>query len=353
MPTIRDVAAHAQVSVATVSHVLNGTRFVDPRTVARVRQAIKVLGYRPNSLARGLRRNETSTIGMLLPDNSNPFFGEIARSIEDIGFSEDYNVILCNSDGSEAKEAAYVDTLLSKQIDGLILISSGNSFAPLQSILDADVPCVVVDRELGDDVAVDQVLIDNRQGGYLAGQYLAQLGHRSIGYIAGPNQLNLSAQRLTGLREALAEAGLDLPDEAVVQGDFFYTGGAEGMRELLRRGLGLTAVFAANDRMAVGAMSTLQRAGYRVPEDVSILGYDDIPLASALYPSLTSVAQPTTEMGRISVSLLIERIKMRGETLPVRRLTLPVQLMVRESCCPPDPGARPTPKRGQRAQNEQ
>ncbi|MCC7207780.1 MAG: LacI family DNA-binding transcriptional regulator [Anaerolineae bacterium] len=339
MPTIRDVAAHAQVSVATVSHVLNGTRFVDPRTVARVRHAIKVLGYRPNSLARGLRRNETSTIGMLLPDNSNPFFGEIARSIEDIGFTEDYNVILCNSDGSEAKEAAYVDTLLSKQIDGLILISSGNSFAPLQSILDAGVPCVVVDRELSDDVPVDQVLIDNRQGGYLAGQYLVQLGHRRIGYIAGPNQLSLSAQRLTGFRAALGEAGMALPDEAIVPGDFFYTGGADGMAELLRRVPGLTAVFAANDRMAVGAMSTLQRAGLRVPQDVSIIGYDDIPLASALYPSLTTIAQPTVEMGRTSVSLLIERIKSRGETLPVRRVTLPVHLLVRESCCPPRTGS--------------
>jgi LacI family transcriptional regulator len=353
MPTIRDVAAHAHVSVATVSHVLNGTRFVDPATVARVRSAIQELGYRPNSLARGLRRNETSTIGMLLPDNSNPFFGEIARSIEDIGFSEDYNVILCNSDGSEAKEAAYVDTLLSKQIDGLILISSGNSFAPLQTILDAGVPCVVVDRELGDEFEVDQVLIDNRQGGYLAGRYLVQLGHRRIGYIAGPNQLSLSAQRQTGFRDALAEAELDLPDEAVVQGDFFYTGGASGMSELLRRGDGLTAVFAANDRMAVGAMSTLQRAGLRVPDDVSIIGYDDIPLASALYPSLTTVAQPTTEMGRMCVSLLIERIKMRGDALPVRRLTLPVRLIVRESCCPPNHSAPPVAKRRQDVHHEQ
>lgn len=331
MATMRDVAARANVSVATVSHVINGTRFVDPQTVDRVRLAIEALGYRPNSLARGLRRSETSTIGMLLPDNSNPFFGEIARAIEDVGFTQGYNVILCNSDGSEAKEAAYVDTLLSKQIDGIILISSGNSFAPLHTILNAGVPCVVIDRELG-DLAVDQVLIDNEYGGYLAGQYLVRLGHRRMGYIAGPNQLSLSAHRLTGFKRALNEAGLMLPDEAMVPGDFLYTGGAEGMRALLRRDLGLTAVFAANDRMAVGAISVLQRAGLNVPQDISVVGYDNIPLANAMWPSLTTIAQPMTEMGQTGISLLLERIKRRDENLPPRRVMLPVRLVERESC---------------------
>lgn len=331
MATMRDVAARANVSVATVSHVINGTRFVDPQTVDRVRMAIDALGYRPNSLARGLRRNETSTIGMLLPDNSNPFFGEIARAIEDVGFAEGYNVILCNSDGSGAKEAAYVDTLLSKQIDGIILISSGNSFAPLHSILNAGVPCVVIDRQLG-DLAVDQVLIDNERGGYLAGQHLVQLGHRRIGYIAGPGQLSLSAHRLTGFRRALSEAGLSLPDEAVVPGDFLYKGGADGMSELLRRDLGLTAVFAANDRMAVGAISVLHRAGKDIPREMSIIGYDNIPLASATWPALTTIAQPMTEMGQVGISLLLERVKRREENLPPRRVMLSVRLIERESC---------------------
>lgn len=331
MPTMRDVAASAGVSVATVSHVINGTRFVDPQTVDRVRAAIETLGYRPNSLARGLRRNETGIIGMLLPDNSNPFFGEIARAIEDVGFTEGYNVILCNSDGSEAKEAAYVDTLLSKQIDGIILISSGNNFTPLRLILDAGVPCVVIDRELG-DLPVDQVLIDNEQGGYLAGQYLTNLGHERIGYIAGPNQLNLSAQRLTGFRRALAEVGVALPDEACIQGDFYYSGGAEGMRGLLQRNLGLTAIFAANDRMAVGALSVLLRAGLQVPQDVSIIGYDDIPLSNAIWPSLTTIAQPKVEMGQAGISLLLERIRKRNIDLPPRRAMLSVRLIERESC---------------------
>jgi LacI family transcriptional regulator len=331
MTTIHDVAAHAGVSTATVSHVINGTRFVDPQTAERVRRSIELLGYRPNSLARSLRRNETRLIGMLIPDNSNPYFAEIARTIEDRGFSAGYSVILCNSDGSEAKEGAYVEKLLSKQIDGMILISSSNSFKPLHTILGARVPCVVADRELG-DLEVDQVLIDNEQGGYLAGKHLIGLGHRRIGYIAGPNSLSLSVHRLTGLRSALREGGIDLPEAAVVQGDFQFEGGVKGVRRLLDAVPGLTAVFAANDRMAVGAIATLMRAGLRVPQDVSVLGYDNIPLAAAMWPALTTIAQPTGDLGNMIITLLLERIQARGEDLKPRRVLLPVQLIERESC---------------------
>jgi LacI family transcriptional regulator len=331
MPTIRDVASHAKVSVATVSHVINGTRFVDPQTVDRVQGAINALGYRPNKLARSLRRNETSTIGLLVPDNSSPFFAKVARTIEDAGFVEGYSVILCNSDGSETKEAVYVDTLLSKQIDGLILISSGNSFAPLETINKARVPFVVVDRELG-DLNVDQVLIDNEQGGYLAGKYLTKLGHRRIGVISGPEHLRLTDQRLNGFRRALAEVGRELPDEFIVAGNFHYPSGALAMKHLIERNLGLTAVFAANDQMAIGAMAYLHRLNFRIPEDFSIVGYDDIPEATIMYPNLTTVAQPVAEIGRLSIKLLLERI--RQADMPARRIVLLTRLIERESCAP-------------------
>ena len=337
MVTMRDVAKQASVSVATVSHVINGTRFVDPQTVDRVRAAIDGLGYRPNILARGLRRNETSTIGMVVPDNFNPFFAEVVRGIEDVGFESGYNVILCNSDGSEAKEIAYVETLLSKQVDGLVFIASGRSTEALEIISRANLPCVVVDREVG-DLTMDQVLINNTQGGYLAAQYLAQLGHRRIGYIAGPRLFSLSARRLTGFQQALAEAGIGFSEDDVVQGDFDYEGGELGMRELLRRNHDLTAVFASNDRMAIGALNALLRAGLRVPEDVSLIGYDDIPQATVMFPALTTIAQPKSEMGRTSVGLLLERIRHRGEVIDPRRVVLPVELVVRESCGPPREG---------------
>ncbi len=330
MPTIRDVAARAEVSVATVSHVINGTRPVHPRTTERVLAAIEDLGYRPNTLARGLRRSETGTVGLVVPDNSNPFFAKIARAIEDRGFAEGYNVILCNSDESAEKETAYVEVLLSKQVDGLILMSSGTSFVPIRLILKAGVPCVAVDRELT-DLPVDQVLVDNEQGGYQAGAYLAQLGHRNIGYISGPTHLSLTAHRLAGFKRALSEVELELPDRAIVAGDFQYTGGEAAMRELLSRDLGLTAIAANNDPMALSAIGVLQRAHFRIPEDVSVIGFDDTPEAMSIYPSLTTIAQPVTEMAQRSVSLLLERMK-QPRNRPPQRIVLSTTLVERESC---------------------
>ncbi len=329
MPTIRDVAAHAHVSPTTVSHVINGTRFVDPETEERVRTAIEALGYRPNSLARSLRRRSTSTIGLLVPDNSNPFFADVARAIEDAGFAKGYNVILCNSDGSEEKEVAYIDVLLSKQVDGLILISSGNRPDPLHTILDAGVPVVVADRELG-ELPVDQVLVDNEQGGYLAGKYLTGLGHRRIGCIAGPAGLALSAERIRGFRRALAESDLELPDEAIAHGKLHYAGGEAAMLDLLARDLDLTAVFAGNDLMAIGAIKVLRHSNVRVPDDVSVIGFDNILQSNAIVPALTTIAQPVTELGQISVSLLLKQI-MEPSGVPSRVL-LPTTLVERESC---------------------
>lgn len=329
MPTIREVAEHAQVSVATVSHVINRTRFVDPETQERVRQSIKALGYRPNLLARSLRRRETRTIGLLVPDNANPFFAEFARVIEDVGFAEGYSVILCNSDRSETKEETYIDVLLAKQVDGLIVISASNRADLLQRVLDVGVPMVVVDRS-PTDLSVSQVLVANDQGGYLAGQHLARLGHRRVGCIGGPSNANPSWGRVGGFARALREVGVELPPEAIVQGDFRYAGGEAGMRTLLERDLRLTAVFAANDLMAIGAMLTLRRVGLRVPDDVSVVGFDNILQASTMIPALTTVEQPVNELGQAAVRLLLDQMLKR--TTEPASMTIPTRLVERESC---------------------
>jgi LacI family transcriptional regulator len=329
MPTIREVAEHAKVSVSTVSHVINRTRFVDPETQERVRRSIKTLGYRPNLLARSLRRRETRTIGLLVPDNANPFFAEFARVIEDAGFAEGYSVILCNSDRSETKEETYIDVLLAKQVDGLIVISSTDRVDLLQRVLDVGVPMVVVDRNLT-GLSVSQVLVGNEQGGYLAGQYLVGLGHRRIGCIGGPSDGNPSWGRVLGFRRALAEAGLSLPPAAIVPGDFRYSGGEAGMHTLLGRNLGLTAVFATNDLMAIGAMFRLRRAGLRVPEDISVIGFDNILQASTMLPPLTTIEQPVNDLGQATARLLLDQILKR--TTEPACLTIPTSLVVRESC---------------------
>ena len=282
-------------------------------------------------LARSLRRRETRTIGLIVPDNSNPFFADVARAIEDAGFADGYSVILCNSDRSETKESAYVDVLLAKQVDGLILISSSDRLSRLPHILAAHVPVVVVGRDLGDR-PVSQVLVDNEQGGYLAGRYLVELGHRRIACIAGPSDATASWGRIVGFQRALEEAGLRLAPEAIVRGDFRYSGGEAAIRELLARDAAITAVFAANDLMAIGALSALLRMGHSVPGDVSVIGFDNILQASAIVPALTTVAQPIVEIGRVSVRLLLDQIAER-ETRPAR-VVLPATLIERESCRP-------------------
>lgn len=327
--TIRDVASKAQVSVSTVSHVLNGTRYVEPSTKERVRDAISELNYRPNSLARSLRRRGTATIGLIIPDNSNPFFAEVARIIEDVGYQQGYSVILCNSDGSAEREARYVDVLLSKQVDGLLTISTGNHPEFLEPIIHNHVPVVVVDRETP-SWELDQVMVDNQAGGALAAEYLLSLGHQHIGVIAGPNNATPSALRLRGFRYALKQKNLPHPDDYVVSGNFHYDGGEQGTRSLLERHPQISAIFATNDLMAIGAINAARRMGYRVPEDLSVLGFDNITQCNAIYPALSTIAQPIEAIGRHSIQLLLARIN--GRTDSPERIILQPELVVRESC---------------------
>jgi LacI family transcriptional regulator len=341
--TIKDIAARAGVSISTVSRVVNQSVRVDPATEERVHEAIDALGYRPNLLARSFRRKITHTIGLLVPDNSNPFFAELARVIEDAGFAQGYSVILCNSDLSEVKQTGYIDVLLAKRVDGILMTSTGiipdeDANHNIARIRQAGVPCVVIDRDLGDQ-PVDQLLVDNHEGGYLAGTHLLEQGHRSIACVVGPSDLTPSAGRIAGFRRALQEAGVTLPAGALVRGNGRHDGGARAAGQLLERGIEFTAIFAFNDEMAIGVIGALQRVGKRVPQDISVIGFDNIPYAAAIYPAVTTIAQPIAEMGQTGLSLLLDRI--RDPTLEPRRILLSTRLMERESVAriaPPNPG---------------
>jgi LacI family transcriptional regulator len=344
--TIQDVAARSGVSISTVSRVVTGAVAVEPETAERVREAIAALGYRPNLLARSFRRRVTHTIGLLVPDNSNPFFAELARTIEDAGFADGYSVVLCNSDLSAVKQETYIDVLLANRVDGLILVSSGliptvGRHDAVARILDAGAPCVVVDRDLG-ETPFDQVLVDNDQGGYLAGEHLIALGHRRIACLVGPSDLTPSAGRIAGFQRALADAGLAVAAEGLVRGNGRPDGGSAAALQLLERGVvgagDVTAIFAFNDQMATGAIGALQRAGCRVPQDVSVIGFDDIPQSAAIFPALTTIAQPIAEMGSIGVRLLLDRIARHDA--PHQRVRLSTRLVVRESTGPPGESGR-------------
>jgi len=307
MTTIKDVAHRAQVSVTTVSHVINGTRFVSDEARSRVVDSIEVLKYVPSALARSLKNNRTHTVGVMIPNSSNPYFAEIIRGIEDSCFNAGFNVILCNSDDNPRKQGQYIRVLMEKQVDGLIVLSSGGDEELGVFLREANMPQVLVDREVA-HLAADLVEVNHELGGSLATRHLLELGHRHIACITGPLALSSAQQRLQGYRKALLEAGVTVDRGYEVTGDFTSAQGFAAMHSLLALPKKPTAVFACNDLMAFGALSAAASAGLRVPDDISVIGFDDIALAAFASPSLTTIAQPKHELGELAARLLLDRI---------------------------------------------
>ena len=330
MATIHDVARTAEVSATTVSHVLNDSRHVSDDLRARVLSAIETLGYTPNRLAAGLRRKQTSTIGLVVPDNTNPFFAAVARAIEDASFEQGFSVILCNSDGDAAKEKFYINVLLEQRVDGTVLVAANSSADLLAPLLDSGMPLVLIDRDLPNATTmVDKVLSDNLGGGLQAVQHLLALGHRRIACVTGPSHVSPSANRVTGYRQALTDAGIALDEDLIVRGHFDFVSGFAATQRLLDLTAPPTAIFACNDLMAVGALSALVERGRRVPDDISLVGFDDIPLASYTNPRLTTVAQDQRALGAVATELLLARVKDRQRLAQVH--ICPTSLVLRAS----------------------
>ncbi len=327
--TLKDVAKRAGVSTATVSHVINETRFVSDELKARVHQAMEELNYHPNAIARSLRRSKTHNIGMIVPDISYPFLAEVARGVENAGFELGYNVILCDSDGDLEMEANYIELLREKKVDGIVFVATGESSSHVQALVEQGMPVVICDRELP-GVEVDTVIADNVGSGYQATEHLIGLGHSRIGCIAGPQTLEISNKRARGCKGALEQHSIPWREEWITRGDFRSRGGYEAMRELLALDEPPTAVFACNDLMAIGAICAASQKKLRIPQDIAIIGCDDIASASFTNPSLTTVAQPKHEMGAAAVEMLVERI--RDKSKPTTRRLLPTELVLRDSC---------------------
>ena len=328
MTTICDVAERAGVATSTVSHVINGTRNVDPVLAKRVNTAIVELDYRPSALARSMRRGQTHTVGLIIPDIANPFFSDLARALEDATFEAGYSTIICNSDGDEHKESGYLEVLLSKKVDGLVLVGDSRTSDSLRHAVEHGPPTIAVDRDL-DDLPVSQVMVDNAGGGLMAGRHLLDLGHRDIGVIAGPDGLGTSAKRLRGFSRALADAGAPVREERVFRGDFRATSGWAAIQRWLDTGSLPTAVFAENDLMAIGALSAAHAANVHVPSRLSVVGFDGISFGADLSPALTTVTQPTAEIATATVEMLLERL--RDHDAPPRKMEFSVSLLVRES----------------------
>jgi DNA-binding LacI/PurR family transcriptional regulator len=330
MATIRDVARRAGISVATAARALGEYGYVSAATRDRVQRAARALDYHPNAIARSMIKGRTQTLAVIVSDNANPFFAAVVRGIEDVVLAKGYAIMLCNADENPEKEAMYLRTVRQKRVDGLIVSPSGGSAAMLRNLMASGIAVVQVDRRIA-GLAADAVLIDNLGGVRQAIAHLVRLGHRRIGMISGPRRLFTGRERLKAFRAAVREAGLAPADDLVCEGTFKEPSGYELVGRFLRLRRRPTAIFVANNLMTIGALLGLKEAAVRIPEEMAVVGFDDMDWAPILTPPLTAVAQPGYDLGTAAGRLLLERLAGAAAARP-RAVVLQPRLVVRESC---------------------
>jgi LacI family transcriptional regulator len=336
--TIRDVARLAKVHPGTVSRALNvETRgLVNQETAERVMRAAQKLGYRPNPIARGLKTNRSYTIGVLIPDITNPLFPPILRGIEDRLDEAGYTLLIVNTDNDADRERSHLEAMLTRQVDGFISATARLDRELLADVAAAGMPMVLVNRSL-EDGSVPAVTVNDRQGIRLAVEHVAGLGHERIGHVAGPQNLSTGHRRHLGFLEAMRACGLPAPSRHVRFGTgFIEEEGARVLDELLDAAGDLTAIVAANDRLAIGCYDALEARGLRCPQDISIVGFNDMPFVDRLRPPLTSVRVPQREIGTVAADLLLQRLADGSQT--AREILLEPTLIVRGSTAPPRGG---------------
>ena len=331
-----DVAKDAGVSSATVSYVVNnGPRPVAAETRQKVLDAIRKSGYQPNAVARSLRLQKTSTLGIILPDTLNPYFAEVARGVEQYAFENNYTLILCHSDYSVEREIQYVNVLQSERAAGVIWFPATADPKPAEMLANYEIPLVILDRTVS-GVDCPSIVADNYKGACLATQYLIDLGHRDIGCISRPLDLPHSQERIKGFLATLGKNGLPVDLKRIVKGGFRLEDGRAAAFQLLDQHPTITAIFAYNDFMAIGALRAAYERSLRIPQDLSIVGFDDLPQSQFTSPALTTVQQQKLEMGRRGAKLLLDLINGKSPSKEYLK-PLKVQLVIRESTGPRGP----------------
>ncbi|AHJ01716.1 TPA: substrate-binding domain-containing protein [Vibrio parahaemolyticus] len=330
MATMKDIAKLAGVSTSTVSHVINKTRFVSEEISERVNNAAKELNYyAPSALARSLKVNRTKTIGMLVTTSTNPFFGEVVKGVERSCYHKGYSLILCNTEGDNERMRQSINTLLQKRVDGLILMCSsleGERIDVFERY--PDIPVVVMDW--GPMLFTSDKIQDNSlRGGYLAAKYLIDCGHTEIGCITGPLIKHQAQMRYEGYKRAMNEAGLEFNANWIIESDFECEGGYQAFKKMAERGTLPSSIFVSNDMMAMGVINAANELGIKVPDDLSIIGYDDIHIAKFMSPSLTTIHQPKYRLGQAAVETLVRRLDDKSNEAQV--VQLEPTLVVRNS----------------------
>lgn len=319
MSTMKEVAAAANVSVATVSRVLNNNGYVNEETRKKVLLAISNLDYVPNEVARSLFKKQSKTIALIVPDIKNPFFPEIARAIEDVMSSQEYTLILCNSDEKVEKEIMYLDVMKQKYVDGIIIVTS--TLTP-KHIEKRDIPIVALDRPISVDIP--SVTVNNFEGAMQAVQHLKKIGCKKIAHIRGPRAVSNADERYEGYIEQVANEPWFCPD-LVVNGNYNVLETTEATKELLTKFPDIDGIFAGNDYMAVGVLKAAEQLGIQIPEDLSLIGFDGIQLGQLTSPEITTMAQPIYELGATAAELLLEMIE--GKPIPKLHQQFQVTLM--------------------------
>lgn len=331
MIKLEDVARRAGVSVSTVSRVLNEPGMVNEQTRARVQAVVDEMGYYPSRVARRLRveSGRSNLIGLVIPDIQNPFFADIARGVEDVAQQQGYMVFLGNSDEDAGKEKRYLNVMRAESVDGIIVPPVSESDGAVLDLARSGLPIVCVDRRLL-KASVDTVIVDNARGVHEAMEHLIRLGHRRIGFIEGLPHLSTSRERLQGYRQALESHGIEPDGSLVRQGNSRQESGRQLAGELLELDDRPSALLVGNNLMTLGALEAIHARGLQIPEDVAIIGYDDMPWAQALDPPLTAVRQPGDEVGRRAMELLLQRV--REPRRSVSTVIMQPELVVRRSC---------------------
>ncbi len=330
MPTIKDVAAEAGVSIASVSKVLNNPDYGSVEMRAKVVAAIRKLGYQPSNIARSMVMGKTNLIALVIPDVRNQFFTSVARGVEDVASKHDYRVMLCNTDEDPVKEQKYIDVFRGKIVDGFIISVASDRDRYLGRIDMETLPFVFIDR-VCEGISVDAIVVDNKDGAYKAVSHLLQLGHRRVGLITGKRDTLPGRERLRGYTEAYKALGLEPYTEIIKDGGFTIEGGYKATKALLDVENRPTAIFVANNAMTIGCLKALAEAKVKIPDEISVVGFDDSEWAEFFTPPLTVVRQPTYTMGALAGEMLFQRIM--GTVPPDRQeVVLKPELVIRESC---------------------
>ncbi|MCA1032372.1 catabolite control protein A [Bacillus timonensis] len=325
--TIYDVAREANVSMATVSRVVNGNPNVKPATRKKVSEAIERLGYRPNAVARGLASKKTTTVGVIIPDISSIFYAELARGIEDIATMYKYNIILSNSDQNKDKELHLLNTMLGKQVDGIVFMGGNITEEHVKEFQRSPVP-IVLAASFEESGVIPSVKIDFEQGAYDAVSALINKGHKNIAYVSGPMEDPINAQnKLDGYKRALEEANLPFKGDLVVEGDYTYDSGLEAFQKINELSSKVTAIFVGTDEMALGVIHGAQDQGLNIPNDIEVVGFDNTKLATMVRPQLTTVVQPMYDIGAVAMRLLTKY--MNKEKVEDHIVVLPHRLEYR------------------------